>query len=89
MDASLTENGIVHLSAGFDGPYVLQAFSIRKNPLNNNQLSMCLTDGQIYIGASFIPPKFLDLENFNIVKVTAQYYDRMKPMYILFFIVEP
>ena len=45
---------------------------------------MCLTDGQIYIGASFIPPKFLDLENFNIVKITAQYYDRMKPMYILF-----
>jgi hypothetical protein len=41
---------------------------------------MCLTDGQIYIGASFTPSKFLDFENFNVVKITAQYYDRMKPM---------
>lgn len=41
---------------------------------------MCLTDGEIYIGATFNAPKFFDLENYNVVKVTAQYFDRTKPM---------
>ena len=45
---------------------------------------MCLTDGEIYIGATYNPPKFFDLDNFNIVKITGQYFDRMKPMYALF-----
>lgn len=58
MDISLTQNGIVHISAGFDGPFILQAFSVRKHPTLPNQLNMCLTDGVIYIGASYNPPKF-------------------------------
>lgn len=45
MDISLTENGIIHISAGFDGPFTLQAFSVRKNITNSNQFNMCLTDG--------------------------------------------
>jgi hypothetical protein len=42
---------------------------------------MCLTDGEIYIGAVFNAPKFFDLENYYVVRITAQYYDRTKPMY--------
>lgn len=80
MELPLTENGIIHISAGFDGPYVLQVFGVRKHPTNPQQLNMCLTDGEIYIGAMYTPPKFFDLENFNIVRITGQYFDRMKPM---------
>lgn len=65
------------MSAGFDGPFVFQAFSVRKQA---TQINMCLTDGEIYIGASYNAPKFFDIENFNIVRITGQYFDRMRPM---------
>lgn len=68
------------MSAGFDGPFVFQAFSIRKQATNPHQINMCLTDGEIYIGASYNAPKFFDIENFNIVRITGQYFDRMRPM---------
>jgi hypothetical protein len=50
---SIQENGIIYLSAGFDGPFVLQAFSVRKLPPPNVGLQMCLTDGKVYIGAKY------------------------------------
>jgi hypothetical protein len=42
---------------------------------------MCLTDGEVYIGAKYNAPKFFDLENYNIVRVTAQFFDKTQPMY--------
>lgn len=53
-EEALIENNIIYLSAGFDGPFVLQAFSVRKLPPPNIGLQMCLTDGKVYIGGKFI-----------------------------------
>lgn len=50
---AIQENGIIYLSAGFDGPFVLQAFSVRKLPPPAVGLQMCLTDGRVYIGAKY------------------------------------
>lgn len=48
------ENNIIYLSAGFDGPFILQAFSVRKLPLPAIGLQMCLTNGKVYIGGKYI-----------------------------------
>jgi hypothetical protein len=50
---TLQENSIIYLSAGFDGPFVLQAFSVRKLTPPAAGLQMCLTDGKVYIGAKY------------------------------------
>jgi hypothetical protein len=51
---SLQDNGIIYLSAGFDGPFVLQAFSVRKLLPPAFGLQMCLTDGKVYIGGKYM-----------------------------------
>jgi hypothetical protein len=56
-------------------------FGLRKQPTNPHILHMCLTDGEVYIGAKYNAPKFFDLENYNIVRVTAQFFDKTQPMY--------
>ena len=50
----LHDNAIIYISTGFDGPFVLQAFSVRKLLPPHYGLQMCLTDGKIYIGAKYL-----------------------------------
>lgn len=47
------EESIVHISAGFEGPHVLQVFTVRKQAPPATGLQMCLYDGRVYIGAKY------------------------------------
>lgn len=53
QEEPLSENGIIHISVGFDGPFVLQAFTVRKSQTTPSVTHLCLTDGRVYIGAKY------------------------------------
>lgn len=80
IDDPLSENGIIYLSAGFDGPFVFQAFSVRKLPPPAVGLQMCLTDGKIYIGAKYTSPDFPEVQDYWLVQITAKFVSQTQPM---------
>jgi len=41
----LSDNAIVHISAGFEGPFILQAFSVKRDLYRRATYNFCLTDG--------------------------------------------
>lgn len=79
---SLTENAVLHISAGFDGPFTLQIFGLRKHPDFSSFADMCLTDGNVYIGAFYDGPDANELKNYALVRITAKFEDRFHPMYL-------
>ena len=55
---------MIYLSAGFDGSFVMQAFSVRKLPLPAVGLQMCLTDGKVYIGAKYNSGDYPEVQDY-------------------------
>lgn len=49
----LSDNAIIHISAGFEGPFILQAFGVKRDLYRKGTYNFCLTDGQVYIGARY------------------------------------
>lgn len=82
-EETLQENAIIYLSTGFDGPFILQAFSVRKLPAPAVGLHMCLTDGRVYIGAKYNGSDCPDIEDYWLVEITAKFNGQTQPMYIL------
>jgi hypothetical protein len=80
---TLTENAIIHLSAGFEGPFLLQAFGVRKDTNKYYSYHFCLTDGVIYIGATYESKINVPIENYSILRIRGQFQDRFHPMYLL------
>lgn len=78
----LQENGIIYLSAGFEGPFVLQAFSVRKCTPPQVGLQMCLTDGRVYIGAKYNSPEYPEVQDYWLLEITAKFTSQTQPMYL-------
>lgn len=77
----LSENAIVHISAGFEGPFILQTFSVKRDLYRKGTYNFCLSDGEIYIGARYECSEEVDLDNYYLVQVIAKFEDRLHPMY--------
>ena len=58
---------IIYMSAGFEGPFLLQAFSVRKCTTPYVGLQMCLTDGRVYIGAKYPSNDYPEVQDYWIV----------------------
>ena len=69
----LSDNAIIHISAGFEGPFILQAFSVKKDTTRKSTFSFCLTDGEVYIGARYRSEEDIDLDNYYLIQVTARF----------------
>ena len=82
---TLQENSIIYLSGGFDGPFVLQAFSVRKLPLPAVGLQMCLTDGKVYIGAKYNNADYPEVQDYWLLEITAKFNGQNQPMYFLIY----
>lgn len=79
---TLQENAIIFLSAGFDGPHVLQTFSVRKLAPPAVGLQMCLTDGRVYIGAKYNNGDCPEVQDYWLVEITAKFNGQNQPMYV-------
>ena len=78
----LSDNAIIHISAGFEGPFILQAFSVKRDLYRRATFNFCLTDGEIYVGARYECSEEVDLDNYYLVQITAKFEDRLHPMLI-------
>jgi hypothetical protein len=76
----LSEDAILHISAGFEGPFILQAFSIKHDLYKRGIFNFCVTDGTVYIGARYEFQEDLGLDNYNLIQITAKFVDRSHPM---------
>jgi hypothetical protein len=79
-EEGLQENSIIYLSTGFEGPFILQAFSVRKLPAPSPGLHMCLTDGKVYIGAKYNGSDYPEIEDYWLLEVTAKFLGQNQPM---------
>lgn len=79
-EETLQENSIIYLSGGFDGPFVLQAFSVRKLTLPAVGLQMCLTDGKVYIGAKYNNADYPEVQDYWLLEITAKFNGQNQPM---------
>ena len=79
-EESLHENSIIYMSAGFEGPFVLQAFSVRKCTPPAVGLQMCLTDGRVYIGAKYNSSDYPEVQDYWLLEVTAKFTSQTQPM---------
>lgn len=50
-DPQLSENAILYISSGFDGPYTMQVIVSRA--ISPREYQLCLTDGRLYIGGKY------------------------------------
>lgn len=85
-EATLSENGIIYISAGFDGPFILQAFTVRKSFNHPNIIQLCLTDGKVYIGARYNSDEFPEVQDYWILKISAKFTGQNQPLYIFLYL---
>ena len=84
QEETLSENAIIHISAGFEGPFLLQVFTVRKNFNNPSILQLCLTDGKVYIGAKYNLDEFVEVQDYWLVRIQARFISQYQPLYTLF-----
>lgn len=60
----------------------MQAFGVRHDLYHRGTLNFCVTDGTVYIGAKYEYRDSIELDNYNLVQITAKFDDRFHPMYI-------
>jgi hypothetical protein len=77
----LSDNAVVHISAGFEGPFILQVFGVKRDLYRRGTYNFCVTDGEVYIGARYDCPEDIELDNYYLVQLTAHFQDRAHPMY--------
>jgi hypothetical protein len=77
----LSDNAVIHISAGFEGPFILQVFGVKRDLYRRGTYNFCVTDGEVYIGARYECTEDIELDNYYLVQVTAKFEDRMHPMY--------
>jgi hypothetical protein len=77
----LSDNAVIHISAGFEGPFILQVFGVKRDLYRRGTYNFCVTDGEVYIGARYECSEDIELDNYYLVQVTAKFEDRMHPMY--------
>lgn len=78
---SLTQDGIVLLSGGFEGPFILQVFSIKRISAPNAGLQLCLTDGKVYIGGRYNGSDYPQIQPYWILQITGRCVSQTQPMY--------
>jgi len=69
------------LSGGFEGPFFLQAFSIKKISPPHVGLELCLTDGKVYIGGRYNGADYPEIQPYWILEITAKCFSQTQPMY--------
>ena len=67
IESQLSEQGILYISSGFDGPYILQVMACRT--ISPTEVQLCLTDGTLYIGGKYIAMPMPEIPQYSVVKV--------------------
>lgn len=75
----LSENGIIYLSSGFDGPFIFQVIVSRQQRVD--EFIFCLTDGILYIGGKYQGKLSREIRQYSIVEVQCQFISKWLPMY--------